>query len=613
MSSSPGSGFNLLIEDYALIGDCETAALVGRNGSIDWLCWPNFASAACFAKLLGTGENGFWCLAPRGKTLGSSRRYEPHTLILETTHETRSGSVHVRDFMPLRDRRSRIVRLVEGLSGSVTMRSELALRFDYGQAVPWVTRTQDGIKALAGPDAVWLHTTAPLEGKGLRTVSEFTVRKGQTVPFVLTYGDYGDYREESIGPPVDVQKAYEETRRFWIDWTGKSTYEGNHREMVERSLITLKVLTYAPTGGIIAALTTSLPENIGGVRNWDYRYCWLRDSTFTLLALTNSGYHEEARDWMNWLRRTVAGSPDQVQIMYGVTGERDLIEWQLDALPGYENSRPVRIGNAASGQLQLDTYGELLDTFYWTYHALEREALSAEFALLRAMVKHLETIWKLPDEGIWEVRGGPKHFTYSKVMAWVAFDRAIKIAEKCAFEAPVKRWKKTRDAIQQEICEKGFSKRLNSFVQYYGSKHLDASALLFPMVGFLPPDDPRILGTVAAIEKHLTRDGLVMRYDTGKNVDGLPGNEGKFLACSFWMVSSLKLIGRHADAEQLFERLLLLANDVGLLSEEYDTQRRRLVGNFPQAFSHIALVGAAHTLTRTGRGRHTSGVSNRSR
>ncbi|MBV8114487.1 MAG: glycoside hydrolase family 15 protein, partial [Silvibacterium sp.] len=579
-------------------------------GSIDWLCWPNFASAACLAKLLGTEENGFWKLAPGEKILRSSRRYEPHTLILETTCETKHGAVRVKDFMPLRGGHSRIIRIVEGLRGNVAMRSELALRFDYGQAVPWVTRTSEGLKALAGPDSVWMHTTAPLEGKGLRTLSEFTVRKGQKISFVITYGDYGNYRGEWVGPPIDVQKAYEETRTFWMDWTGKNTYQGRHREMVERSLITLKALTYAPTGGIVAAPTTSLPEDIGGVRNWDYRYCWLRDSTLTLLALMNSGYHEEARDWMNWLRRTVAGNPDQAQIMYGVAGERLLAEWEIDALPGYENSRPVRIGNAAAGQLQLDTYGELLDTFFWTYRSLTREFRAAEFALLRAMVKHLESIWQLPDEGIWEVRGGAKHFTYSKVMAWVAFDRAIRIAEKCGFQAPIRRWKKTRDAIHRQVCEKGFSKRLNSFVQHYGAKHLDASALLLAVVGFLPPDDPRILGTVTAIEKYLMQDGLVMRYETSKTSDGLRGSEGKFLACSFWMVCCLKLIGRHAEAEKLFERLLLLANDVGLLAEEYDTKRRRQVGNFPQAFSHISLLAAAYSLSHTGQDRHTAGVLN---
>jgi len=594
----------LRIEDYSLIGDCETAALLGRDGSIDWLCWPNFASAACFAKLLGTEENGFWKIAPRDKILRTSRRYEPHTLVLETTHETKSGVVLVKDFMPLRERHARLIRLVEGLRGKVAMCGELALRFDYGQAVPWVTRTEDGLKALAGPDSVWLHTTAPLEGKGLRTVSDFSVGQGQTVAFVLTYGDYGDYRERSAGPTVDVSKAYEDTRRFWTEWTARSTYNGPYQEIVERSLITLKALTYAPTGGIVAAPTTSLPEDIGGERNWDYRYCWLRDSTFTLLALMNGGYHSEARDWMQWLRRTVAGKPDQAQIMYGIAGERLLPEWEIDALPGYENSRPVRIGNAASGQLQLDTYGELLDTFFWASHALTRDLRTAEFALLRAIVVHLESIWQLPDEGIWEVRGGRKHFIYSKVMAWVAFDRAIKIAEIYGFEAPVRRWKKTRAAIHRQVCEQGFNKRLNSFVQYYGAKHIDASNLLLAIVGFLPPDDPRILGTVDAVEKHLMPDGLVMRYETSKTSDGLPGSEGTFLACSFWMVATLKLIGRDSDAEKLFARLLSLTNDLGLLSEEYDTKRKRLVGNFPQALSHISLIGAACSLGHTGKHRH---------
>ncbi|MBV8630882.1 MAG: glycoside hydrolase family 15 protein [Silvibacterium sp.] len=609
MSSNRKAEAHLPIEDYALIGNCETAALVGRNGSIDWLCWPTFASNACFAKLLGTEENGFWRIAPKEKILRSSRRYEPHTLILETTHETRNGAVQVKDFMPLRDRHAHLVRIVEGLRGPVAMRGEIALRFDYGRAIPWVTRTDDGIKALAGPDSVWLETSAPLKGEDLRTVSEFTIRQGEKVSFVLTYGEYGDYRERSPRAPVDVRNAYEETRKFWTEWIAKNIYQGPYREIVERSLITLKALIYAPSGGIVAAPTTSLPEHIGGVRNWDYRYCWLRDATFTLLALMDGGYYDEARDWMNWLRRTVAGRPDQVQIMYGITGERNLIEWVVEALPGYENSRPVRIGNAASGQLQLDTYGELLDSFFWAYHALQKETRSAEFDLLRIMIEHLETIWQLPDEGIWEVRGGPQQFTYSKVMAWVAFDRAIKIAERSGFEAPLKRWKKTRDAIHRQVCEKGFGGRLNSFVQHYGSKELDASALLLAMVGFLPPDDPRILGTVAAIEKHLMQEGLVMRYDTSRTRDGLPGSEGKFLACSFWLVSNLELIGRHADAKRLFEQLLLLVNDVGLLSEEYDTKRKRQVGNFPQAFSHISLLGAAFSLSHIGSRRHTAGVS----
>ena len=461
-------------------------------------------------------ENGRWQLSPEGKITNTSRRYEPHTMILETTYETRRGSVQVTDFMPMRDTHSHVIRIVKGLRGKVAMKGSLALRFSYGEAVPWVTRTANGIRAVAGPDAVELQTTAPLKGEDLETVSEFTVRAGEIVPFVLTYGPYGNYREHSIGDPVDAEKAYEQTRNFWTEWAGKGKYSGAYPEMVERSLITLKALTFEPTGGVVAAPTTSLPEDIGGVRNWDYRYCWLRDTTFTLLALINGGYYDEARDWMHWLHRTVAGKPDQLQIMYGISGERTLAEWEIKVLPGYENSRPVRIGNAAAEQLQLDTYGEVLDAFFWTYSTLEETNRKADFTLLQKLVEHLETVWEKPDEGIWEVRGGPKHFTYSKVMAWVAFDRAVKIAEKGQFDAPVKRWKKTRDAIHKQVCAKGFSKRLNSFVQYYGAKQLDASVLLMAIVGFLPPEDPRIHGTVEAIEKHLTEDGLVMRYDTSK-------------------------------------------------------------------------------------------------
>ena len=602
------SGWALNIEDYALIGDCETAALVGRNGSIDWLCWPDFASAACFASLLGSKENGFWQITPQGKIIRSTRKYEEHSLILETTHETKDGTVQVVDFMPLRGKHSRLIRVVKGLRGEVAMRSELALRFCYGDAVPWVTRTKSGIRAVAGPDSVTLDTSAPLAGEDLKTVSEFTIREGESVSFTLTYGTYGDYREHSPQEPVDVEQAYLQTRSFWHDWTSRCTYQGRYHELVERSLITLKALTFRPTGGVIAAPTTSLPEDIGGVRNWDYRYCWLRDATFTLLALMNGGYYDEASDWMQWLRRTIAGSPDRVQIMYGISGERMLAEQDIKSLPGYENSFPVRIGNAASEQLQLDLYGEVLDAFFWAYGKLDH--VSAEdFALLQLLVEHLETIWEKPDNGIWEIRGGPQHFTYSKVMAWVAFDRAIKIAESSKLDAPVERWKKTRDVIHKQVCEKAFNERLNSFVQYYGSQQLDASVLLMAMVGFLPPEDPRIHGTVEAIERHLTQDGLVMRYDTSTTEDGLPGGEGKFLACSFWLVSNLKLIGREADALKLFERLLSLTNDVGLLSEEYDTQRKRLVGNFPQALSHIALIGVAYHLTQPEKlQRHTASL-----
>ncbi len=596
------------IGDYALIGDCETSALVGRNGSIDWLCWPNFASAACFARLLGTKENGFWRIAPTHKAVRTSRQYQEHSLVLETRYETKAGAVQVIDFMPVRGKHSHIVRIVKGIRGKVEMRGELALRFSYGAAVPWVTRTKTGIRAVAGPDAVELRTTAPLEGEHLKTLSDFTVSKGESVSFTLTYGTYGDYRNASPSEPLDVNRAYEQTRAFWRKWMSACTYRGKYGAEVERSLITLKALTFRPTGGVVAAPTTSLPEDIGGVRNWDYRYCWLRDTTFTLLALMNGGYYDEARDWMQWLRRTIAGSPDQVQIMYGISGERTLAEWKIQSLPGYENSSPVRVGNAASEQLQLDIYGEVLDAFFFTYGKLGHES-AGDFNLLRSLVEHLETIWKEPDAGIWEVRGGPKHFTYSKVMAWVAFDRAVKLAKAIKADAPIERWEKTRDAIHKQVCKKGFSKRRNSFVQHYGSRQLDASVLLLAMVGFLPPEDPRIRGTVEAIERHLMQGGLVMRYDTSKTDDGLPGSEGKFLACSFWLATNLKLIGRDEDALKLFERLLRLANDVGLLSEEYDTERERLVGNFPQAFSHIALIEAAYHLTQPHKvQRHRAGV-----
>ena len=596
------------IDDYAMIGDCETAALVGRNGSIDWLCWPQLASEACFARLLGSEENGFWRLAPKNKVTKTSRRYEEHTLILETTCKTRGGVVQVLDFMPPREKHSHIVRIVKGLHGVVKMRSELALRFSYGQTVPWVTRTKGGIRAVAGPDAVELHTSVLLEGEGRKTVSEFTVNEGETVAFSLTYGTFGDYLEGSPHENVDVNKAYQDTAAFWHRWASRCSYDGPYRDAVERSLITLKALTYLPTGAVVAAPTTSLPENIGGVRNWDYRYCWLRDTTFTLLAFMNGGYYDEACSWMHWLRRTIAGSADQIQIMYGISGQRTLTEFEIEWLSGYEKSSPVRIGNAASEQLQLDVYGELLDAFFWTFGKLGQER-SGDFEMLRSLVEHLRTIWEKPDAGIWEMRGAARHFTYSKVMAWVAFDRVIKIAESRKLDAPLQSWKKTRAAIHEQVCKKAFNKRMNSFVQHYGSKQLDASVLLMAMVGFLPPEDPRIVGTVEAIERHLVRDGLVMRYDTSRAKDGLPGSEGKFLACSFWLVCNLKLIGREAEARKLFERLLSLTNDIGLLSEEYDTKHKRLVGNFPQALSHIALIGAAYQLTQSPKAqRHTASL-----
>jgi GH15 family glucan-1,4-alpha-glucosidase len=579
------------IESYALIGDCQTAALVCLDGSIDWLCWPDFSSDACFARLLGTEENGRWLLAPAVEVEKTTRKYSDHTLILETTYETADFAVMLIDFMPIRGTNSDIVRIVKGIRGSAPMKMEMSLRFNYGATVPWVTRGHGGIRAIAGPDLVVLHTKAPLTGKGLTTVSEFTVNAGETVDFVMTYGPSHLHTPRTI----DVNKALEETQDFWEKWAAENCYQGPYRDAVERSLITLKALTYLPTGGIVAAVTTSLPEQLGGSRNWDYRYCWLRDATFTLLSFMFGGYFQEAKAWQQWLLRAIAGSPDQVQIMYGIAGQRFLPEREISWLTGYENSKPVRIGNAASEQLQLDIYGEVMAAFH---HALSKMGKDGEqsFSMLRAMVEHLETIWQEPDEGIWETRGGRQHFTYSKMMAWVAFDRAIKSAGMLHANAPVERWQKVRTKIHDEICSQGYDEKLGSFVQSYGSEHLDASLLLMPLTGFLPPEDPRVKGTLKAIEGNLMSGGLVLRYNTEKVSDGLPPGEGVFLACSFWMVSALKLQGRDADAKKLFERVLSLANDVGLLAEEYDTGAKRLVGNFPQALSHISLVNAAVNL-----------------
>jgi GH15 family glucan-1,4-alpha-glucosidase len=579
------------IESYAVIGDCETAALVCLDGSIDWLCWPDFSSDACFARLLGTEENGRWLLAPAVEVEKTTRKYRDHTLILETTFEAADFAVMLIDFMPIRGTNSDIVRIVKGLRGSAPMKMEMSLRFNYGDTVPWVTQWHGGIRAIAGPDLVALHTAVPLKGKGLTTVSEFTVNAGQSVDFVMTYGPSHLHMPRSI----DVGKALEETQDFWEKWSAVSCYQGPYREAVERSLITLKALTYLPTGGIVAAVTTSLPEQLGGPRNWDYRYCWLRDATFTLLSFMFGGYYEEARAWQQWLLRAIAGSPDQVQIMYGIAGQRFLPEREIPWLTGYENSKPVRIGNAASEQLQLDIYGEVMAAFHNALGKMGKEG-ELSFPMLRSMVEHLETIWQEPDEGIWETRGGRQHFTYSKMMAWVAFDRAIKAAGMLHANAPVERWQKVRTKIHDEICSRGYSEKLGSFVQSYGSEHLDASLLLMPLVGFLPPEDPRVQGTLKAIEGNLMSGGLVLRYNTEKVSDGLPPGEGVFLACSFWMVSALKLQGRDADASKLFERVLSLANDVGLLAEEYDTGAKRLVGNFPQALSHISLVNAAVNL-----------------
>jgi len=586
------------IEDYALIGDLETAALVDRNGSIEWLCWPDFSSAACFAALLGTEENGYWRIAPVEGEYHTSRRYRDHTLVLETNFEQACGAMRLIDFMPPRGRHSDVVRVIECLRGIVSIRMDLALRFDYGRTVPWVTGIKDGVRAVAGPNLAILHASVPVHGENLKTVAEFTLRKGGRAWFTLTYG-----ASFELDPtPIDFRRALNATLRIWRQWSGRLKYKGKYREAVERSLITLKALSFRPSGGIVAAPTTSLPECIGGTRNWDYRYCWLRDTTFTLLALINAGYYDEAEAWQNWLLRALAGSPQQVQIMYGLNGEQRLVEWEVDWLPGYENSRPVRVGNAASQQLQLDIFGEMLDSFFHAQHGMNRHS-EDDFRVLALLLEHLETIWQQPDHCIWETRGKPQQFTYSKMMAWVAFDRGVLLAKQLRYKAPVQKWKAIRDTIHKEICERAFSKRKNCFVQAYGSDQLDAALLLMPAVGFLPGSDRRVKGTVKAIQRELMSDGLVRRYDTAKVDDGLAHGEGMFLACSFWMASSLKAIGRERDARLLFERLLRLRNDLGLLSEQYDVKHNRMVGNYPQAFSHIALVNTAFYLEEGRRAR----------
>jgi len=581
------------IEDYAMIGDCRTAALVSRDGSIDWFCCPRFDSDACFAALLGSREHGRWSIAPRAEA-SVTRRYRPNTLVLETHFETEEGAGTLIDFMPPGDRHSTIMRLLVGTRGKVTMGTELILRFGYGAVVPWVTRLEDGsLRAIAGPDMVVLRTPVHLHGADMTTVGEFTINTDDTIPFVLSYLP----SHLPLQAPFDPMTALHDTETFWQDWSAKCRPAGPWSEAVLRSMITLKALTYAPTGGIVAAPTTSLPEQLGGERNWDYRFCWLRDATLVLLGAMNAGYYEEAQAWRDWLLRAVAGSPDQLQIMYGIAGERRLTEWIAPWLPGYENSAPVRIGNAAHSQLQLDVFGEIMDVHYQA----RRSGLSTNesgWAVQLAFLEHLKKIWQEPDEGIWEVRGAPRHFTHSKVMAWVAYDRSIKSAETFGLEGPLDEWRKLRDEIYAEVCAKAFDNELGTFVQSYGSKQLDASLLLMPCVGFLPVSDPRVVGTITAIERRLLRDGFVMRYDTEQMDDGLPPGEGAFLACSFWLVDVYVLQGRVADAERMFRRLIALRNDVGLLSEEYDLRLKRLVGNFPQAFSHMALVNTAYNLTR---------------
>jgi GH15 family glucan-1,4-alpha-glucosidase len=582
------------IEDYALLGDCSTAALVSRAGSVDWLCWPRFDSAACCAALLGNRDHGRWLIAAPGADSRSTRRYRRDTLVLETDVTTARGAVRLTEFMPPGGPGSHLIRVVTGLRGVVRLRTELVLRFDYGSLVPWATQLRDGRHSfVAGPHRVLLRTPVPLRGVELRTVGEFEVRAGERVPFVLSYA--GSYQALPESP--DPAAALRATARFWRRWVSRSTPAGKYTDAVRRSLITLKALTYQSSGGTLAAATTSLPERLGGRRNWDYRYCWVRDATFTLQALMNAGLYREAREWRAWLLRAVAGDPDQLQIMYGIAGERLLPEWEVPWLPGYARSRPVRVGNAASQQLQLDVYGELMDALHQGRHG-KLATSDAGWALQTALLTHLEKIWHQPDQGMWEVRGPARHFTYSKVMVWVAVDRVIESAEQFGLDAPLARWRQLRTAIHAQICRRGFNRRLKSFVQAYGSAQLDASLLLLPVVGFLPPRDKRMRGTVRAIERRLLVDGLVRRYSSSKVDDGLPPGEGAFLACSFWLADNLVLLGRRREARRLFERLLRLRNDLGLLAEEYDPRQRRLVGNFPQSFSHIALINTAYNLTR---------------
>jgi GH15 family glucan-1,4-alpha-glucosidase len=584
----------LRIEDYALIGDCKTAALVGRDGSIDWLCWPRIDSPACFAALLGDAGNGRWLIAPKDPALGVNRRYRLGTLVLETEFKTETGRAVIIDFMPPADG-ANLVRIVTGRSGRVAFQTELVMRFNYGSSVPWVNRLEEGaINAVAGPERLVLRTPAALYGEDLKTVGEFTVEAGQSVPFVLSYGA----SFQNPPPAIDPFDGLARTETFWRQWSDRCPQVGPWTEVVKRSLITLKALTYAPTGGMVAAATTSLPERVGGVRNWDYRYCWLRDATVTLLALMKLGYYDEARAWRDWLIRAVAGSPEQIQIMYGVGGERWLPELSVPWLRGYESSAPVRVGNDASQQLQLDVFGEIADAMLQTLRAGMAPSERGR-ALRPVILDYLATAWQRPDEGIWEVRGGPQHFVHSKVMAWVAFDRAAHELEAQAFNESGSRWRETADQIHAEVCERGFDRDLNSFVQAYGSKRLDASLLLLPLVGFLPATDPRIKGTLRAIEDRLLIDGeFVLRYESDNTGDGLPAGEGAFLACSFWLVDNYILQGRYADAQKLFDRLLSRCNDVGLLAEEIDPLTGRMLGNFPQAYSHVGLINCALNLTR---------------
>jgi GH15 family glucan-1,4-alpha-glucosidase len=586
----------LLIEDYALIGDCETAALVGSDGSIDWLCWPRFDSDACFAALLGRADNGRWMLAPVAKAK-VTRRYRRNTLILETRFETETGTVLLVDFMPPRGQASDLIRIVLAESGEVRMHMELVVRFGCGAYVPWVTKVADHTwRAIAGPDMVTWTSSVPLRGEDHKTVGDFTLKAGERATFVMEYTP----SHLPVSTQPDVDEALEGTEEFWREWVTPCRANSRWAEAVNRSLITLRALVYAPTGGIIAAPTTSLPEHIGGQRNWDYRFCWLRDATLTLLAFMDAGHVEEAAAWRDWLVRAIAGSPRQMQIMYGVGGERRLTEWEATWLSGYEGSRPVRIGNAAHAQLQLDVYGEVMDALHQARKA-GLDTLERAWNIQRELLECLEAIWEQPDFGIWEVRGPAQHFTHSKIMCWVAFDRAIKDAESFGFKCSLERWRAVRDRIHHTVCSQGYDAELGCFVQAFGSKQLDASLLLIPVLGFLPPQDPRVLGTIAAIERGLVHGGLVHRYNSAATDDGLPAGEGTFLACSFWLVDAYAMCGRRQEAEALFERLLALGNDVGLFAEEYDSTAGRMLGNFPQAFSHLSLVASAFNLSQADR------------
>jgi len=579
------------IEDYGLIGDLQTAALVARNGSIDWLCLPRFDSAACFAALLGTNDHGHWQLCPVDENPSINRRYLPGSMVLETEFQVGSGQVKVLDFMPIRGTDPDVVRIVTGVRGVVRMKTEIVLRFDYGSIVPWVRRVDRGIRATAGPDTVHIWTDAPLHGEDLRTVAEFEVREGERIPFTLTWSETHNPTPAYRDPEGELT----DTLQWWEQWSGRCAYRGPWWDAVVSSFVTLKALIYQPTGGIIAAPTTSLPEEIGGVRNWDYRYCWLRDSTFTLYSLLVGGYTEEAKAWREWLVNAVAGTPSQVNIMYGLGGERRLIEVELDWLPGYEGSVPVRTGNAAYRQHQLDVYGETMNTLHLARRVGVPPSQNA-WAVQRAMVRFLETDWDQPDEGLWEVRGPRRQFTHSKVMAWLAVDRAIKGIELDGFDGPVDRWRELRQQIHDDVWRHGFDQELNSFVWYYGSKEPDASLLMLPLVGFVRADNPAMRGTVRLIQQRLCRDGFVQRYPTSPEVDGLPGGEGAFLLCTFWLADNLILQGRVQEARAIFEQLLDCRNDLGLLSEEYSPEKKRMLGNFPQAFSHVGLINTARNL-----------------